>query len=160
LSVETGARDGKRSVTQLSKAQLARKRANDREAQRNIRQRTKEHIESLEKKVEELEGSMQRVLQRNIKLEAEVGGLRLPQQRFPSVLSQPPARIRLSSSIPKDSLQWVSEAAIPRRIVDTPLHIPALDQHMSSEISDIPRFLLEEPIYLFSPDSYDESERP
>jgi len=41
-----GARGGKRSVAHLSKAQLARKRANDREAQRNIRQRTKEHIET------------------------------------------------------------------------------------------------------------------
>ncbi|TVY34520.1 hypothetical protein LSUB1_G007044 [Lachnellula subtilissima] len=76
-----GSRGGKRSVTHLSKAQLARKRANDREAQRNIRQRTKEHIETLEKKVKELEeynraGSMDRVIKRNKELEDEVEVLR------------------------------------------------------------------------------------
>ncbi|CAG8981359.1 hypothetical protein HYALB_00012957 [Hymenoscyphus albidus] len=75
-----GARGGKRSVSHLSKAQLARKRANDREAQRNIRQRTKEHIENLEKKVKELEAghrasSMERVLKRNKELEREVAHL-------------------------------------------------------------------------------------
>merc|ERR1711981_634007 len=74
-------RGGKRSVTHLSKAQLARKRANDREAQRNIRQRTKEHIENLERKVKELEqgsrsGSIERVLKRNRELEEEVEKLR------------------------------------------------------------------------------------
>ncbi|KAL5327497.1 hypothetical protein ACEPPN_005195 [Leptodophora sp. 'Broadleaf-Isolate-01'] len=76
-----GSRGGKRSVTHLSKAQLARKRANDREAQRNIRQRTKEHIENLERKVKELEqgsrsGSIERVLKRNRELEEEVEKLR------------------------------------------------------------------------------------
>lgn len=77
----TGARGGKRSVTHLSKAQLARKRANDREAQRNIRQRTKEHIENLEQKVKELErggrsSSVERIIRRNEELEAEVEKLR------------------------------------------------------------------------------------
>ncbi|TAQ84323.1 hypothetical protein B7494_g7355 [Chlorociboria aeruginascens] len=77
-----GARGGKRSVTHLSKAQLARKRANDREAQRNIRQRTKEHIESLERRVRELEGndprslSMERVMKRNEELENEIEKLK------------------------------------------------------------------------------------
>lgn len=40
-------RAGTRSVTTLSTAQLERKRANDREAQRAIRARTKEHIDQL-----------------------------------------------------------------------------------------------------------------
>ncbi|RKF59312.1 hypothetical protein GcM3_175006 [Golovinomyces cichoracearum] len=76
-----GARGGKRSVTHLSKAQLARKRANDREAQRNIRKRTKEHISNLERKVKELEqsgrsSSMERILKRNQDLEAEIERLR------------------------------------------------------------------------------------
>ncbi|TVY55445.1 hypothetical protein LCER1_G005420 [Lachnellula cervina] len=76
-----GSRGGKRSVTHLSKAQLARKRANDREAQRNIRQRTKEHIETLEQKVKELErynrsGSMDSIIKRNKELEEEVENLR------------------------------------------------------------------------------------
>ncbi|KAF2802895.1 uncharacterized protein BDZ99DRAFT_357442, partial [Mytilinidion resinicola] len=43
-----------RSVTTLTAAQLERKRANDREAQRAIRQRTKDHIEFLERRVAEL----------------------------------------------------------------------------------------------------------
>src|SRR3954462_1857366 len=47
-------RVGTRSVNTLSDAQLERKRANDREAQRIIRQRTREHIEHLERQVAEL----------------------------------------------------------------------------------------------------------
>jgi len=50
-------RAGTRSVTSLSAAQLERKRANDREAQRAIRQRTKDHIYSLEKDLNELRAS-------------------------------------------------------------------------------------------------------
>jgi cell division protein FtsB len=45
---------GSRSVTSLSQEALNRKRANDREAQRAIRARTKEHIEKLEQEVKEL----------------------------------------------------------------------------------------------------------
>ena len=47
-------RAGTRSVTTLSAAQLERKRANDREAQRAIRQRTKDHIEALERNINDL----------------------------------------------------------------------------------------------------------
>lgn len=47
-------RAGTRSVTTLTAAQLERKRANDREAQRAIRQRTKDHIENLERRITEL----------------------------------------------------------------------------------------------------------
>ena len=47
-------RAGTRSVTSLSTAQLERKRANDREAQRAIRQRTKDHIDTLEKHINDL----------------------------------------------------------------------------------------------------------
>ena len=50
-----GNRGGKRSVTHLSNAQLARKRANDREAQRQIRQRNKDRICRLESKIAQLE---------------------------------------------------------------------------------------------------------
>ena len=46
-------RAGTRSVNTLSAAQLERKRANDREAQRNIRQRTKETIDGLKKDLED-----------------------------------------------------------------------------------------------------------
>lgn len=73
---------GTRSVSTLTPSQLARKRANDREAQRAIRARTKEHIERLEKELEELKGVkiqhefLQRLVQRNNQLEQENRTLR------------------------------------------------------------------------------------
>ncbi|EAW07343.1 bZIP transcription factor [Aspergillus clavatus NRRL 1] len=72
-------RAGTRKVTTLSAEQLARKRANDREAQRTIRQRTKEHIERLQSQVAELQAKNQQyddVLRRNAVLEQEIKGLR------------------------------------------------------------------------------------
>ncbi|KAB5513400.1 hypothetical protein GE09DRAFT_1162270, partial [Coniochaeta sp. 2T2.1] len=45
---------GTKSMSTLTPSQLARKRANDRDAQRAIRARTKEHIEGLEREIEEL----------------------------------------------------------------------------------------------------------
>lgn len=50
-------RAGTRSVNNLTNDQLERKRANDREAQRQIRLRTKETIAGLERRVKELESS-------------------------------------------------------------------------------------------------------
>ena len=73
---------GTRSVSTLTPSQLARKRANDREAQRAIRARTKEHIESLERQVEELRSQqghdrfVQDLLRRNKSLEDELRRLR------------------------------------------------------------------------------------
>lgn len=72
-------RAGMRKVTSLTAEQLERKRANDREAQRTIRARTKEHIENLEQQVAELSAKGQqvdRVLERNAALEAEIAHLR------------------------------------------------------------------------------------
>jgi regulator of replication initiation timing len=43
-----------RGVSSLTPDQLAKKRANDREAQRAIRERTKSQIETLERKIQEL----------------------------------------------------------------------------------------------------------
>lgn len=69
-------------MSTLTPSQLARKRANDREAQRAIRARTKEHIENLEREIDELrsqQNSDQRVrelLGRNRALEEEVRRLR------------------------------------------------------------------------------------
>ncbi|TVY37774.1 hypothetical protein LOCC1_G006241 [Lachnellula occidentalis] len=110
-----GSRGGKRSVTHLSKAQLARKRANDREAQRNIRQRTKEHIETLEKKVKELEeynrsGSMDRVIKRNKELEEEVENLRsqIALQQSPPITADNPQ----GTTTPDD---MTDEMLIPRK---------------------------------------------
>lgn len=69
-------------MSTLTPAQLARKRANDREAQRAIRARTKEHIERLEAELEELRSHQQRdqtvqeLLRRNKMLEDELRALR------------------------------------------------------------------------------------
>ncbi|PWY92032.1 hypothetical protein BO70DRAFT_1046 [Aspergillus heteromorphus CBS 117.55] len=72
-------RAGARKVTSLSAEQLERKRANDREAQRTIRQRTKEHIERLEHQVAELKAKGDRfddVVRQNAALEHEIRALR------------------------------------------------------------------------------------
>ena len=76
-------RAGTRSVTTLSAAQLERKRANDREAQRAIRQRTKDHIDSLERSISDLRAAQEAsdklvvvTQQRNRELEEENAYLR------------------------------------------------------------------------------------
>ncbi|KAK5994879.1 hypothetical protein PT974_03266 [Cladobotryum mycophilum] len=75
-------RKGTRSVSTLTPTQLARKRANDREAQRAIRARTKEHIERLERELADLKSSqnrdrtVQELLRRNKALEEELARLR------------------------------------------------------------------------------------
>ncbi|PYH45787.1 bZIP transcription factor [Aspergillus saccharolyticus JOP 1030-1] len=72
-------RAGARKVTSLSAEQLERKRANDREAQRTIRQRTKEHIERLEHQVAELKVKGDRfdeIVRRNTAMEMEIRSLR------------------------------------------------------------------------------------
>lgn len=68
----------------MTPSQLARKRANDREAQRAIRARTKEHIERLERELEELKSernrdqsqTVQELLRKNKALEEELFKLR------------------------------------------------------------------------------------
>ena len=53
---ESGSQSGSsRGVANLTPEQLAKKRANDREAQRAIRERTRNTIESLEARIKELE---------------------------------------------------------------------------------------------------------
>ena len=77
-------RAGTRSVTTLTAAQLERKRANDREAQRAIRKRTKDHIENLERQVRDLTAQqstntsqkMMELMRRNDELEQENAVLR------------------------------------------------------------------------------------
>lgn len=83
-SKKRASRAGTRSVSTLSAAQLERKRANDREAQRAIRQRTKDHIDGLEKSITDLRQSQDAneklvlaTRQRNRELEEENSYLRL-----------------------------------------------------------------------------------
>ncbi|XRM40008.1 hypothetical protein ABZX51_003332 [Aspergillus tubingensis] len=81
-------RAGTRKVTSLSAEQLERKRANDREAQRTIRQRTKDHIERLEHQVAELKVKGEH--RPNVALEQEIRALkhqlaRASRQEYPGM---------------------------------------------------------------------------
>lgn len=65
-----------RGVANLTPEQLNKKRANDREAQRAIRERTRGQIESLERKIQELTSQqpyqeLQHVLRQKERVEAE-----------------------------------------------------------------------------------------
>lgn len=104
-------RKGTRSVSTLTPSQLARKRANDREAQRAIRARTKEHIERLERELEDLKSkqsrdqTVQQLLRRNKALEDELS--RLKENMGVSMTSSP-----YSTPVYDDSLSTGS-GAIP-----------------------------------------------
>lgn len=90
-------RAGTRSVTTLTAAQLERKRANDREAQRAIRQRTKDHIDTLERQVRDLtvqlesssSSKMIDLMRRNEELEQENAMLRARLGHAASTLGVP-----------------------------------------------------------------------
>ncbi|MCJ1401110.1 hypothetical protein MMC11_004322 [Xylographa trunciseda] len=79
---------GSRGIANLTPDQLAKKRANDREAQRAIRERTKLQIESLEREIRDLKSQkpyqdLQLVLQQKQAVEAEIVDLK---RRLASVL--------------------------------------------------------------------------
>jgi hypothetical protein len=78
-----------RGVANLTPDQLAKKRANDREAQRAIRERTKNQIENLERKIRELTSQqpyqeLQHVLRQKELVEAENADIK---KRLASVLA-------------------------------------------------------------------------
>jgi len=80
---------GSRGVANLTPEQLAKKRANDREAQRAIRERTKNQIEGLEKKIRDLTQQqpyqeLQHVMRQKELVEAENADIK---KRLSSVLS-------------------------------------------------------------------------
>lgn len=80
---------GSRGVANLTPDQLAKKRANDREAQRAIRERTKNQIETLERKIRDLTSQqpyqeLQQVLRQKECVEAENTDIK---KRLASVLS-------------------------------------------------------------------------
>ena len=77
-----------RGVANLTPDQLAKKRANDRQAQRAIRERTKTHIEALEQQVRDLSSQkpfldLQAAVQHNERIRAENRELR---QRLKTVM--------------------------------------------------------------------------
>lgn len=74
----------RRGVAKLSAEQLVRKRAADREAQRAIRQRTREHIQNLEQRIDELsrnglaeEPFLEEMKRKNVELEEEISRLKV-----------------------------------------------------------------------------------
>lgn len=162
-----GARGGKRSVTHLSKAQLARKRANDREAQRNIRQRTKEHIESLERKVLELEGGgrsneMERALQRKVmELEELVEGLKARlarQQTIPSAPIEHPDP-EMPDGVLRRQEPWMPVTQTePRVWSSTPLQHHITTPQIVGELVTDQRFPVEDQVYSARSSSFDSTE--
>ena len=78
-----------RGVASLTPEQLAKKRANDREAQRAIRERTKQQIESLERRIQELTSQqpyqeLQAVIRQKDAIQAENEEIR---RRLASIMS-------------------------------------------------------------------------
>lgn len=85
----TGASSGSRGVANLTPEQLARKRANDREAQRAIRERTKNQIDALNRRIQDLESQqpyhdLQLVLREKDQVLAELQDVR---KRLESIVS-------------------------------------------------------------------------
>lgn len=85
---------GGRGVANLTPEQLAKKRANDREAQRAIRERTKTTIETLERRIRELESQqpfqeLQRAMQERDRAVHEAVELRQKLSQITNVINQP-----------------------------------------------------------------------
>lgn len=112
---------GTRSVSTLNPSQLARKRARDREAQRIIRTRTKEHIERLERDLKELKSNqssdqtVKELLRRNKALEEEL--IRLKSNTGAPMTSSPysvpdltPRQLSLTSKVYDHNLSTGSHA--------------------------------------------------
>ncbi|KAH7356771.1 hypothetical protein BKA65DRAFT_592326 [Rhexocercosporidium sp. MPI-PUGE-AT-0058] len=103
-------RAGTRSVASLTPEQLARKRANDREAQRSIRQRTKTHIEELEQRIRDLSQNQdakgfEQIERRNAELEEELRQLRELLGRSDASVASSPEPTPLSSRYGIDVLE-------------------------------------------------------
>ena len=111
-----------RGVANLTPEQLARKRANDREAQRAIRERTKNQIDRLNHRIEELESQqpyhdLQIVLREKEAVQAENADIR---KRLESVVAiiQPILRAAggLNGTLPHP---WTSRPETVRRCLHT-----------------------------------------
>lgn len=111
-------RAGTRSVTTLTAAQLERKRANDREAQRAIRQRTKDHIESLERRISELTSNtdnqrLLEVISRNEQLEQENAILRDRLTHTMGYVSENPGWSPVTISSSPSPFFWLASPSPP-----------------------------------------------
>ncbi|KAJ5131292.1 uncharacterized protein N7515_007331 [Penicillium bovifimosum] len=119
-------RSGSRKVSALSAEQLERKRANDRDAQRSIRQRTKEHIEQLEAQV--------------ASLKSQIAEMRLRDERFDELIKHNAflenevrrLKCQVASLTGRPELAGSTEPIAPFRGVWPPQHI---QQHVERLIN-------------------------
>lgn len=94
-----------RGVANLTPEQLAKKRANDREAQRAIRERTRNQIETLERRIKELESQqpfqeLQNALRQREQVQAENDDLKRRMQTIFSLLQPIAASQGLNGTCP------------------------------------------------------------
>ena len=147
---------------------MARKRANDREAQRNIRQRTKEHIENLERKVRELEdggrsSSVERIIRRNEELEDEVERLRAQLTHTRTTKNSSP-QLSQDLLIPQEvALEWIPDpdqrggSSWSHRGSDGSMPRPP---RMSNRDAPNGAYPVDNQVFPQEPENYDESEDP
>ncbi|KAJ5948134.1 hypothetical protein N7466_001149 [Penicillium verhagenii] len=112
-------RPANRKVSSLSSEQLERKRANDREAQRLIRQRTKDNIEQLESQVAKLQNQVNEMqprcdqfdemLRHNAALESEVRDLRQQMATLTQRASFPDRDARISAYVDGWPMEEISQ---------------------------------------------------
>jgi hypothetical protein len=126
-------RAGTRSVSTLTAAQLERKRANDREAQRAIRQRTKDHIDQLERRIAELSATndtsakLMHALQRNEELEQENALLRSRLNHAVAAMSEGGMCANLGACVASPVVESAAEAATTARIARLTVVTPGLN---------------------------------
>ncbi|KAJ4137857.1 hypothetical protein NW754_001501 [Fusarium falciforme] len=135
-------RKGARSISTFTPSQLARKRATDREAQRAIRARTKEHIQRLERELMELKSkqsgdqTVQELLRRNKALKEEL--MRLKENLGVPITSSPylaltprqlslPNKLLLTLTVYNDNLSTHSDAITGPR--GSPFHYNSLPDY-------------------------------
>ncbi|KAI1142486.1 hypothetical protein F5Y05DRAFT_228095 [Hypoxylon sp. FL0543] len=154
-ATKAGKRKGTRSVSTLTPSQLARKRANDREAQRAIRARTKEHIENLEREIEQLRSgqdrdqTIQALLRRNKALEEELRRLKegmglcasdTGEQYQPPVLpsSSPPRSHCVGQSVPSYPMRNMTYSSLSDASDAWPTAVPcSVPSTVSSPTSSV-----------------------
>ena len=141
-------RAGTRSVTTLTAAQLERKRANDREAQRAIRQRTKDHIENLERQIADLtaqqdtgnQSKLVELMQRNEELEQENTALKARLSHAVAALGCADSsggalvgrQISLQALWRRLRAHWLRVAAFPSSTLQSPFFFPKSQVYLAS----------------------------
>ncbi|KAK8086951.1 hypothetical protein PG994_001925 [Apiospora phragmitis] len=137
---------GSRGVANLTPEQLAKKRANDREAQRAIRERTKNQIEALEKRIRDLTSQqpyqeLQAAIRAKEEVEAENADLK---NRMASIVSliQPVLRTPQGRHLSLLTMRYVADGAYsapPTQPFTTSAQAaPAAQTHLSAPTTSTP----------------------